>query len=210
MQFRLKLADIRGTYQKPIEEALTSKRSGKLSGWDRPASPPRPPPDPCFPSTPTLTHPEPEGIRRPRPARPVLISRPVPKQHFRPADPSPKAAFPPGPRQGSQPRPLHLRSGKAATPAAHKSDAPNSAEQTRKLTLSKTRLRPHVFPRMCVITPGLRMPRLHNPHGRRFRKLHFRRPGCKEAHWPRMLSAVYGLSRVPLANYIGVVRLSTE
>lgn len=84
----------------------------------------------------------------------------------------------------------------------HKSDSQNSAEQTRKLTLSKTRLRPHVFPRMRVITPGLRIPRLHFPHGRRFRKLLFRRLG-KEARWPRMLSAFYGLSRIPLANIWG-------
>lgn len=61
------------------------------------------------------------GKEDPEQTSPAPTSHRVSQQRFRPADPSLKAELPPGPRQpGSQPRPLHLRSRKAAAYAAQK------------------------------------------------------------------------------------------
>lgn len=112
----------------------------------------------------------PEGTRRPGPCRPAPLPCPetalpsgdprlAPKQRFRPARTS--SDLSPGPSIRGPGKPPHR---------PHKSDATNSAEETPKLTLSKTRLRPHVLPRSCVTTLESRIPRLNFLHGRRFRR----------------------------------------
>lgn len=123
----------------------------------------------------------PEGPRRLGPWRPAPLPghetalppggpRLAPEQRFRPARTS--SALSPGPSLRGPGKPRH---------GLHKSDATNSAQETPKLTLSKTRLRPHVLPRSCVTTLERRTRRLNFPHGRRFRRLHFRRPRERSA-----------------------------
>lgn len=136
----------------------------------------------------------PEGTRRPGPCRPAPLPCPetalppgehrlAPKKRFRPARTS--SDLSPGPSIRGPGKPRHR---------PHKSEAINSAEETPKLTLSKTRWRPHVLPRSCVTTLEGRIRRLNFPQGRRFCRLHFRRPGRgKERGSLRMLGATYAL-----------------